>query len=247
MHLGSAVDRLDPERPSAPGRVGEQRDRDVGPAGPDVEHRERRAIRPQPGDRQPAQPRPAEQPIDPSEVPEVAGHRVEIVERPVEDLLDAGQPFHRQRLHRGRFAATPGWYPRRDGPSERAPARPRPHDRRGRRARRAARGARHPRVRGPRPVLPDAERRRPWHRRRRDPAALPGGAGRIRPGQLARRRHRRPQPDRRSRQRRLRPGDDARDQGVPVVPWPRPDRRRRRHRPGTRSSSRSAPAPTATP
>ena len=116
---------------------------------------------------------------------------------------------------------------------------------RGRRARRAARGARHPRVRGPRPVLPDAERRRPWHRRRRDPAALPGGAGRIRPGQLARRRHRCPQPDRARGQRRLRPGHDARRSRRSSRPVASARPASSTHRRGTRSSSRWVRAPPA--
>ena len=151
---------------------------------------------------------PAEQPVDPSEVAQVAGQRRRIVERPVEELLGAGQAFHREqatsRRRLDRWHADPG----RDAPSDpplpaiRLPPSPA-----------AARGAGAvvaPAGRHAARLLPDPERRRPWHRRARDPE--PRCAPPARPD-----RARRPSSTR----------DHGRRQGVPVRARPRPDGRRR--------------------
>ena len=74
-------------------------DGDVRAARADVEERAWLGGWDEAVDGDPAQPH-AQHAIDPAQVPQVAGELVEVVERPVQQLLDPGQPFHRLRLHR---------------------------------------------------------------------------------------------------------------------------------------------------
>ena len=223
---GPAVDRLDPERP--PGRAASASS-DTGMSAPPVPTSttesgvpsgHSRAIasrlRRVPPSSRLTRPRSRRLPATASEV----------VERPVEDLLDAGQPFHPERLHRRRFAATPGWYPRRDGPSERTPARLARTTVAARR--RSFALSRRPPPARPRPLAPfyptqsGGDRgtdvaaiqllfRAAQGRTFRGPTRAASSTGARNPIVLA------------VSVFVFDPADDARDQGVPVVPRPRPE------------------------
>ncbi len=102
---GREFGRHDLQAPAAPARVGEEGERDIGPARPDVEDSDRPVVevgrrhREESIDRVAAQPDPAEDAIESAEVPEVALERGGIVESPVEELIRVRQPVHPGRLH----------------------------------------------------------------------------------------------------------------------------------------------------
>jgi peptidoglycan hydrolase-like protein with peptidoglycan-binding domain len=104
--LPSGVDADDGHPSTVPVRICQQRDRDVGCAGTDVEKRDGCRVRDpsrgeEAGDRRTAEARSTKQPIHPPQVPEVAGQRGRVVQRPVKELRAIDDPFHRRRLHRG--------------------------------------------------------------------------------------------------------------------------------------------------
>ena len=98
--LGPAVDADDRQATAALVGTSQQRHRDVGAAGPDVEHRERVSMRGERIDRVCAQPHPTEPAVDPAQVAQVAGERRRIVQRPVEKLDGIGEAVHRASVRR---------------------------------------------------------------------------------------------------------------------------------------------------
>ena len=85
------------DRPLTAARRGalEERERDVGAAGPDVEQGELRSMRGQRVDGGRRQRDAAEPVVDPPQVAQVAGQRRRVVERTVEEFGGVGEAVHR--------------------------------------------------------------------------------------------------------------------------------------------------------
>lgn len=118
QHLGPAVDAGHRHEPIMRAAARDQRERDVGPAGPHVQHRDPGPPRGQGIDRGRAQSDAAESTVDAGEVAQVPDERPLIVERAVESFPYAGQSVHPPpdydapdmfgRRHRRRPVARPG-------------------------------------------------------------------------------------------------------------------------------------------
>ena len=100
--LGPAVDADDGKPAPAFVRPREERHRDVGAAGPDIEHGQLLAMRGQRIDRVGAQPDPAEPSVDPAQVAQVPGQGRRVVQRPVEQLDGIDAALHRCSVRRAR-------------------------------------------------------------------------------------------------------------------------------------------------
>src|SRR6185312_8027320 len=92
--LGPAVDPHDAQPPIAPPGPVEKRHRDVAAARAHVEQGQLDAVRGQRLDRRGAQAGPAQPPVDPPQVAQVAGQRGRVVERAVEQLDGVGETLH---------------------------------------------------------------------------------------------------------------------------------------------------------
>ena len=203
QHLRAAVEGDHLEAPAAGGRARDQRERDVRPAGAHVQHGQLGPVGRERLDGALAQGHAAEPAVRAPEVAEVPGEGGRIVERAVQQLVDAGDALHRERLHRRRGWTEPATlgrdaaHPPPNAAARRGPGRGGARGRRrsGRRLHRA---------------VPLAEPGRPWRGRASAPVPAVGGrhAGRG--------------------QRRVHGGD--RDLGPRLPDRSRPDRRRDRRR-----------------
>ena len=95
QHFRAAVDADDVQRPTATRRLCQERQRDVGATRPDIEHRQRAAMRRQRSDGFGCQRHPAQPSIDPTKISQVVGERDRVIEGSVEQFGDVDQAVHR--------------------------------------------------------------------------------------------------------------------------------------------------------